>query len=99
MATSKATVFITVTGSSGNVDGEFIKDGCNCGNEYLPASLCPPKEPLAPCPVRPAGFIPLDEYDVQFKYPLASSRKPSPHFKLEECGACNPNLPEPEIEA
>lgn len=96
MATSKATVFITVTGSGGTAEGEFLKDDCNCGSEYLPANLCPPKEPLEPCPVRPVGFIPLSEYDQDFKYPLASSRVPSSRKKLEGCGSCSPQPVEPD---
>ena len=102
MASSKAIVLVTVTsggsgGSGGSVDGGYLKDDCNCGSEYLPANLCPPKAPLAPGPVRPVGFVPLSEYDSDFKYPLASSRVPSPKEKLEGCGSCSPNPVEPAI--
>lgn len=52
--------------------------------------LCAPKEPLPPCPVRPTGFVPFDQYDADFKYPLASSRVPSKVVLAEDCISCSP---------
>lgn len=52
--------------------------------------LCPPKEPVEPCPVRPTGFVPFDQYDADFKYPLASSRVPSKVVLAEDCISCSP---------
>lgn len=70
----------------------------NCNDRLKPKEEtctipCPLEEPLPSCPIRPVGFVPLDEYDVNFKYPLASSRKPAPRPNLPDPG------PEPETEA
>lgn len=55
---------------------------------------CKPFVPLEPCPVRPTGFVPFSEYDNNFKYPLASSRKPAPPKVLVR-SVCVPTLIEP----
>lgn len=60
--------------------------------------LCNAKEPVTPCPVRPTTFVPLDEYDVDFKFPLTSSRVESKIVRPEECMVCRPvliNEPDP----
>lgn len=64
----------------------------------LPWWLCAPPTPKPPCPVRPplTGFVPFSEYDADFKYPLKSSRVPSPIKKDDGCIACGPVLtPDP----
>ena len=54
---------------------------------------CVPKVPVI-CPVRETGFVPLSEYDADFKYPVASSRSVN---KIEptadgDCQPCTPTL-------
>lgn len=61
-------------------------------NGTSPWWLCDTKPTVTPCPVRPQGFVPFNEYDADFTYPLASSRVP---MKLdstssENCVPCNP---------
>lgn len=56
----------------------------------LPWWMCLPKKPVTPCPVRPTGFVPFSQYDSEFKFPLASSRKPSRIRRDEDCVACRP---------
>lgn len=72
----------------------------------LPWWLCVRPDPPEPCPVRtnPAEeFVPYDDYDADFKFPLASSRKPMKIVRPQGCVACGPNLtdavdPEPDPE-
>lgn len=63
-------------------------------DKKLPWWYCVPKTPPIPCPVRPTGFIPFADYDVGFKYPIASSRMPSKIQKTDEegCVTCSPKL-------
>jgi len=59
--------------------------------------LCIPEEPVPAPPTRPVGFVPLAEYDLDFKYPLASSRVPAPTntAPMEEgCFGCGPEIVE-----
>lgn len=58
----------------------------------LPWWMCPPKETIEPCPIRPTGFVPFDEYDVDFKFPLSSSRVPAKNPISTDCITCRPNL-------
>ena len=60
--------------------------------------FCPPRLPKPPCPVRPVGFIPFSEYDPDFKYPLKSSRIPSPIKINFDCIACGPEAASPPID-
>lgn len=76
MAIASAVVTITVTAVAAN----------------LPWWYCVPKEPMTPCAVRTTEFVTFAEYDLAFKYPVASSRVPSPIQKLEECEGCSPTL-------
>ena len=70
----------------------------------LPWWLCVRPDPPEPCPVRPTEFVPFDQYDADFKYPLASSRVPLKITKPEGCVVCAPTLvdavdpPDPEPE-
>lgn len=76
MAIASAVVTITVTAVAGN----------------LPWWYCIPEEPVTPCPVRSTTFVEFKDYDVNFKYPVASSRVPSSIQNSEECGGCSPTL-------
>ncbi len=58
----------------------------------LPWWMCPPKEPVPACPVRPTGYVALSDYDKDFKYPLSSSRIPAKNPRPVECVACRPTL-------
>lgn len=60
----------------------------------LPWWMCVPLPPKPPCPVRPplTGFVPFDQYDADFKYPLKSSRVRAPLKVNPECIACGPDL-------
>lgn len=70
----------------------------------LPWWLCVRPDPPEPCPVRtnPAEeFVHFEDYDADFKFPLASSRKPMKIVRPQGCVACGPNLtdavdPEPD---
>lgn len=72
----------------------------------IPWWACVRPDPPEPCPVRanPAEeFVPFDDYDADFKFPLASSRKPMKIVRPQGCVACGPNLtdavdPEPDPE-
>jgi hypothetical protein len=55
----------------------FLIEVCPEANKQ-PWWYCPEKEPEVPCPERPTGYVPYDEYDIGFKFPLASSRKRRP---------------------
>lgn len=75
----------------------------------IPWWACVRPDPPEPCPVRanPAEeFVPFWDYDADFKFPLASSRKPMKIERPHGCVACGPNLtdaddpepdPDPEI--
>lgn len=57
---------------------------------------CPPPAP-EPIPERPTGFVPLDQYDLEFTYPLKSSRKLFKDDFWDGCVNCGPVYgPEPE---
>lgn len=58
----------------------------------LPWWMCPPREQPEPCPVRPTTFVTLENYDPNFKFPLASSRQPSKIKTPFECVSCHPVL-------
>lgn len=67
--------------------------------------LCCPKPEPDPVPERPTDFVPLDQYDLEFTYPLKSSRKPSRNPLQDGCVNCGPvfatpapPVPEPEPE-
>lgn len=65
--------------------------------------LCCPKPEPAPVPERPTDFVPLDQYDLEFTYPLKSSRKPSRNPLQDGCVNCGPvfvapDPPEPDPE-
>lgn len=64
----------------------------------LPWWMCLPKKPVTPCPVRPTGFVPFSEYDSEFKFPLASSRKPSRIKRDADCIACRPVVGDEPVE-
>lgn len=57
--------------------------------------VCPPKI-LLPCPLRPSTFVPFADYDVSFKFPVASSQVASqePNCCPEPTGTPDP-VPEP----
>ena len=74
-----ATVRITVLGE------DTIPDTCP-KNWWL----CCPKPDPDPVPERPTGFVPLDQYDLEFTYPLKSSRKPSRNPLQDGCVNCGP---------
>lgn len=68
----------------------------------LPWWMCVPLPPKPPCPVRPplTGFVPFDQYDADFKYPLKSSRVRAALKSNPDCVACGPvvEVPvEPEV--
>lgn len=67
--------------------------------------LCCPKPDPGPVPERPTDFVPLDQYDLEFTYPLKSSRKPSRNPIQDDCVNCGPvfvapapPVPEPDPE-
>lgn len=62
--------------------------------QQLPWWYCAPAEAPTPCPVRPTTFVPFDEYDADFKYPLASSRVPSKIPVPEGCVTCSADIEE-----
>lgn len=57
--------------------------------------LCCPPPPPEPIPVRPTEFVALSEYDLEFTYPLKSSRIPSKDLSRYGCVNCGPALPSP----
>lgn len=57
--------------------------------------LCIPKEAPPVLPTRPTSFVLFADYDVDFKYPLGSSRVLAPKFAVpmeEGCQGCGPEL-------
>lgn len=61
----------------------------------LPWWLCTPRDPPEPCPVRVnpvEEFVGFNDYDANFKFPLASSRKPMKIERPDDCIACRPTL-------
>src|SRR5690606_2853388 len=64
-------------------------------SRVLPWWLCVRPDPPEPCPVRinPAEeFVRFADYDVDFKFPLASSRKPMKIKRPTDCIVCAPTL-------
>ena len=57
--------------------------------------LCCPPPPPEPIPERPTGFVPLDQYDLAFTYPLKSSRKLFKDSFWDGCITCGPGMPSP----
>lgn len=64
------------------------------GQSNPPWWYCVPKPAPTPCPTRSTEFVPLAEYDADFKFPVASSRVPSKvaHVDEEGCTPCSPDL-------
>lgn len=54
--------------------------------------MCPVREPVEPCPVRPTTFTTFAEYDSDFKFPLSSSRVPAENPRPTDCISCRPNV-------
>lgn len=61
----------------------------------LPWWLCVRPDPPEPCPVRVnpvEEFVGFNDYDANFKFPLASSRKPMKIERPADCIVCAPTL-------